>query len=256
MSTKNSRRDFLKKSVAFTLGTIAVNSGIQNVVAATAQHADENNIPEGGVFSLPPLPYEYNALEPIIDSLTMQIHHTKHHQGYVNNLNKALETVDSNLLQYTKSLEAMLTHIAQFPVPVRNNAGGHYNHSLFWTLMNKPKGTTEPTGKLAEAIKTGFGSFEEFKKQFTDAASKRFGSGWAWLIVSEGKLKVTSTPNQDNPLMNLDSIEIKGTPILALDVWEHAYYLKYQNRRADYIETWWSIVNWDTATALFDKAMK
>jgi superoxide dismutase, Fe-Mn family len=197
------------------------------------------------------LSYDYDALEPHIDKLTMEIHHSKHHQAYVTNLNKALETVDKKLLPVTQTLESIFKNIEKLPVVIRNNAGGHYNHSLFWNLM-KPNGGGEPKGKLAEAIKTTFGSFEEFKKQFADAAAKRFGSGWAWLVEVNGKLQITSTANQDNPLMNLSEKSfLQGKPVLALDVWEHAYYLKNQNRRADYINSWWSVVNWDAAEQLY-----
>jgi Fe-Mn family superoxide dismutase len=254
MEKGNSRRDFLKKSVALTLGTIAAGTGMDKAFAGTGNSEIKDNAPVK--FSLPPLPYEYHDLEPVIDTMTMEIHHTKHHQAYVDNLNKALEKTDGKLLGKIETLEIMFANMAQLPVVIRNNAGGHYNHSLFWTLMNKPKPMmAEHKGKLFTAITATFGSFDEFKKQFTDAASKHFGSGWTWLVMSEGKLKITSTANQDNPLMKLDSIEIKGSPILALDVWEHAYYLKHQNRRADYISNWWNIVNWDTAEALFDKAI-
>lgn len=207
---------------------------------------EENNLVDGDKFTLTPLPYAYDALEPHIDKLTMEIHHGKHHQAYVTNLNKALEGKGN-----FQSLEKIFAGINAVSSAVRNNAGGHYNHSLFWTLM-KPNGGGEPKGKLGETIKTTFGSFEEFKKQFADIAMKRFGSGWAWLVVNNGKLSIGSTPNQDNPLMNLDGLEIKGTPVLALDVWEHAYYLKNQNRRADYIASWWNVVNWEVAERLFE----
>lgn len=197
-------------------------------------------------FELPKLPYEYDALEPYIDKQTMEIHHTKHHQAYVTNLNKALETAGDT----GKSLEDILKNISKYPVAVRNNGGGHYNHSLFWTLMKKDGGGM-PKGDVEKAITSSFGSFEQFKKQFSEAAMGRFGSGWAWLISSNGKLEISSTPNQDNPLM--DVAEKKGNPILGIDVWEHAYYLKYQNKRADYIENWWNVVNWDEVTKLYNQ---
>ncbi|MCK6648452.1 MAG: superoxide dismutase [Bacteroidia bacterium] len=207
---------------------------------------------DGGKYTLPALPYGYDALEPHIDKLTMEIHHSKHHQAYVNNLNKALETVDGNVLGSSQTLENIFSKMLLLPAAVRNNAGGHYNHSLFWQLMS-PKGGGEPKGKLGEAIKAQFGSFEEFKKQFADASMKRFGSGWAWLVkTKEGKLMISSTANQDNPLMVLPEIDVKGTPVLALDVWEHAYYLKNQNKRADYITSWWNVVNWETAEGLYN----
>ncbi|MFZ1280914.1 MAG: superoxide dismutase [Ignavibacteriaceae bacterium] len=198
-------------------------------------------------FELPQLPYSYDALEPYIDKMTMEIHYTKHHNAYVTNLNKAIEGTENE----GKSLEEMFSTISKLPVAVRNNGGGHWNHSLFWTLM-KQNGGGNPTGKVAEAITSTFGSFEELKNKFNSAAATRFGSGWAWLLVQDGKLVVSSTPNQDNPLM--DVAEVKGLPILGLDVWEHAYYLKYQNRRPEYIENWWNVVNWDKVNELYSKA--
>ena len=189
-------------------------------------------------FELPSLPYSFDALEPHIDARTMEIHHGKHHAGYVANLNKALEGTELE----GKSLDELLKDISKYPVAVRNNGGGHYNHSLFWTVMGPKKGGN-PSGELAEAINSTFGSFDSFKEKFSTAAATRFGSGWAWLVVANGKLAVTSTPNQDNPLM--DVAEVKGTPILGLDVWEHAYYLHYQNKRPDYISAFWNVVNWD-----------
>lgn len=198
-------------------------------------------------FELPKLPYTYDALEPYIDKLTMEIHYTKHHNGYVTNLNKAVEGTELS----GKTLEEMFKEISKLPVAVRNNGGGHFNHSLFWQIM-KHNGGGVPTGKLGDAIVSTFGSFETFKEQFSNAAATRFGSGWAWLVVSNNKLVVSSTPNQDNPLM--DVADVKGTPILGLDVWEHAYYLKYQNKRPDYISNWWNVINWDEAAARFDKA--
>ncbi len=200
-----------------------------------------------GKYELPKLPYAYDALEPVIDKMTMEIHYTKHHNGYVNNLNNAIAGTDMENL----SLEALLKDVSKHPTAVRNNGGGHFNHSLFWTIM-KHGGGGQPSGKLADAINAAFGNFDEFKGKFTNAAATRFGSGWAWLIVQNGKLAVTSTPNQDNPLM--DVAEIKGTPILGLDVWEHAYYLKYQNRRPEYIDNWWNVINWDEVSARFGNA--
>ncbi len=197
-------------------------------------------------FELPQLPYAYDALEPYIDKETMQIHHTKHHQAYVNNLNNALEGKEGEGL----SLLDLMSTISKYPAAVRNNGGGHYNHDLFWKIM-KPGGS-ELNGKLLDAINGTFGNLDELKKQFNQAAVTRFGSGWAWLVVSGGKLLVTSTPNQDNPLM--DIAEVKGTPILGLDVWEHAYYLKYQNRRPEYADNWWNVVNWEEVSARFEKA--
>ena len=196
-------------------------------------------------FTLPALPYAYDALEPHIDARTMEIHHTKHHQAYVNNLNAAIEKAPE--LQ-DKSLDDLMRSVNSVPeavrTAVRNNGGGHWNHSVFWELMAPGKGG-EPTGGLADAIKQAFGDFSKFKEQFTAAATGRFGSGWAWLVNDGGKLSITSTPNQDNPLMD------GKRGILGLDVWEHAYYLKYTNRRPDYITAWWNVVNWDAVAARF-----
>ena len=200
-----------------------------------------------GKFELPKLPYAYDALEPYIDKMTMEIHYTKHHNGYVTNLNKAVEGTD----MVGKSLEELLKNISKHPVAVRNNGGGHWNHSLFWTLM-KQNGGGEPSGAIADAIKTTFGSFNDFKTQFSNAAATRFGSGWAWLVVQNGKLAIGSTPNQDNPLMDIS--DFKGTPILGLDVWEHAYYLKYQNRRPEYIDNWFNVINWAEVAKRFSEA--
>lgn len=199
-------------------------------------------------FELPKLPYAYNALEPHIDARTMEIHHTKHHQAYVTNLNNAIAGTDAEKL----SIEDICKNISKYPVAVRNNGGGHYNHSLFWTLM-APNAGGQPTGDLATAIDKTFGSFDEFKKLFAAAGTTRFGSGWAWLIVKDGKLVISSTPNQDNPLM--DVAEVKGTPVLGIDVWEHAYYLNYQNRRPDYIAAFWNVINWAEVTKLYKNEM-
>jgi Fe-Mn family superoxide dismutase len=199
-------------------------------------------------FELPQLPYDFNALEPHIDAKTMEIHHGKHHNAYVTNLNKALEGSDLE----GKDLNDLMRNISSAPAAVRNNGGGHFNHSLFWTVLG-PDGGGEPSGELAEAIKSKFGSFAEFKEEFNKAAATRFGSGWAWLIVdSSGNLQVSSTPNQDNPVM--DVAEVQGTPILGLDVWEHAYYLKYQNRRPDYISEFWNVVNWEEVSKRYASA--
>lgn len=248
---ENSRRDFFKKAAALAMGAVATSTVVK-AANATTTFLEKEMLLDGGKYTLPALPYGYDALEPHIDKLTMEIHHSKHHQAYVNNLNKALETVDGNVLGSPQTLENIFSKMLLLPAAVRNNAGGHYNHSLFWQLMS-PKGGGEPKGKLGEAIKAQFGSFEEFKKQFADAAMKRFGSGWAWLVKNkEGKLVISSTANQDNPLMVLPEIDVKGTPVLALDVWEHAYYLKNQNKRADYITSWWNVVNWETAEGLYN----
>lgn len=199
-------------------------------------------------FELPKLPYAYNALEPHIDTRTMEIHHTKHHNAYVTNLNNAIAGKPEEKL----SIGEICSKVSKFPPAVRNNGGGHYNHSIFWTLMNPPKGGGEPTGVLADAIKSAFGSFSDFKTKFAAVATTRFGSGWAWLVVQNGKLAIGSTPNQDNPLMDIS--DFKGTPILGLDIWEHAYYLNYQNRRPDYITAWWNVVNWNEASKRFASA--
>lgn len=195
-------------------------------------------------FELPSLPYALNALEPHIDARTMEIHHSKHHAAYVNNLNAAIagtEAENMNILD-------LMSNMSKFSPAVRNNGGGHLNHSLFWTIMG-PNGGGAPTGKLAEAIDKDLGGFEKFKEEFTKAASTRFGSGWAWLYVSNGKLTVGSTPNQDNPLM--DVADIHGAPILGIDVWEHAYYLNYQNRRPDYIQAFFNVINWSEVEKLY-----
>jgi len=195
-------------------------------------------------FELPKLSYDYNALEPYIDARTMEIHYTKHHGGYTSKLNAAINGTELENL----SIEEILSNISKHSVGVRNNGGGFYNHKLFWDIMS-PNGGGEPTGELSSAINKDFGSFNDFKAQFNNAAATRFGSGWAWLVNQGGKLVVTSTPNQDNPLM--DIAEVKGTPILGLDVWEHAYYLHYQNRRPDYIDAFWNVVNWDQVAKRF-----
>ncbi len=188
-------------------------------------------------FTIPPLPYAYNALEPHIDEKTMTIHHDKHHQGYADNLNKAVDGTD----KADKTLQELVANAGSETTAIRNNAGGVWNHSFFWESM-APNAGGEPTGQLADDIKSSFGSFEEFKTKFEAAGAGRFGSGWAWLISKDGKLEVTSTPNQDNPLM--DVAEVNGTPLLGCDVWEHAYYLHYQNKRADYLKAFWNVVDW------------
>jgi Fe-Mn family superoxide dismutase len=208
-------------------------------------------------FKLPELPYAFDALEPAVDKTTMEIHHGRHHKAYVDNLNKALEGKDD---WSGKSIEEICRRVADLPAeikgPVRNNGGGHYNHSLFWTLM-APKGSTgSPSGELARAIDADLGGMEKLKAGVNDAGIKRFGSGWAWIVVNgQGKLQITSTPNQDNPLMT-GVAEAPGTPILGVDVWEHAYYLKYQNKRADYLTAWWDVVNWSKVSELYAGARK
>jgi Fe-Mn family superoxide dismutase len=200
-------------------------------------------------FTLPPLPYAHDALEPYIDKMTMEIHHGKHHNAYVTNLNKALESAPDLA---SKTIEELLANNCSI-VPenirtaVRNNGGGHVNHSMFWTIMAAPGGPSKPGGALADAINSAFGGFDQFKEKFAAAGTTRFGSGWAWLLNNNGKLEITSTPNQDSPLME------GREPVMGLDVWEHAYYLKYQNRRPDYIGAWWSVVNWKEVEKRFGK---
>lgn len=197
-------------------------------------------------FTLPALPYAHDALEPHIDKQTMEIHHGKHHQAYVDNLNKAIAGTEHE----NKSLEELVANAGKISPAVRNNGGGHWNHSFFWELLSP--NAAKPSGKLAEAIDATFGSLEALQEKVNTAGATRFGSGWAWLIVKDGKLEVSSTPNQDNPLM--DVAEVKGTPILGIDVWEHAYYLKYQNKRPDYLKAIWSVINWDKVAEHFSKA--
>jgi Fe-Mn family superoxide dismutase len=199
-------------------------------------------------FTLPPLPYAFDALEPHIDARTMEIHHDKHHAGYTSKLNDAINGTPNE----GKSIEDILKIVDQLGPGVRNNGGGFYNHSLFWEIMG-PNAGRNPSGELAAAIDSAFGSFDAFKEKFANAAATQFGSGWAWLLVgADGKLHVSSTPNQDNPLMPV--AEVKGTPILGLDVWEHAYYLNYQNRRPDYISAFWNVVNWEKVAEKYAKA--
>lgn len=201
------------------------------------------------MFELPALPYAHNALEPHIDARTMEIHHGKHHQAYVNNLNNAVKGTAADGV----SLLDLIHNISKYTPAIRNNGGGHWNHSFFWGIMG-PNAGGHPTGALMDAIVASFGSFDAMKEQFNSAATTRFGSGWAWLIVHDHKLVITSTPNQDNPLM--DIAEVKGAPILGLDVWEHAYYLHYQNRRPDYIGAFWNVVNWSAVNAHFEAVTK
>jgi Fe-Mn family superoxide dismutase len=199
-------------------------------------------------FTLPALPYAPDALEPHIDKQTMEIHHGKHHQAYVDNLNKAIAGTEHE----KKSLEELVANAGKISPAVRNNGGGHWNHSFFWELLSAKGG--KPSGKLADAINSTFGSLEALQEKVSTAGATRFGSGWAWLIVKDGKLEVTSTPNQDNPLM--DVAEVKGTPILGIDVWEHAYYLKYQNKRPNYLKAIWNVINWEKVAANYAAAVK
>lgn len=237
-----------RRKFIYSVGAISVLTTL-NSLAKNLNKLTNNNrrIYKMGKFELPALPYAYDALEPFIDKTTMEIHHTKHHNAYVTNLNVAIEGTDIA----GKSLEEICKNISKLPVPVRNNGGGHYNHSLFWTIMKKGGGG-KPGGAVADAINSAFGTFDQFKEQFSKAGATRFGSGWAWLAVQNGKLAIGSTPNQDNPLMDVS--DFKGIPVLGLDVWEHAYYLKYQNRRPEYIENWWNTINWEEVAKRFSQA--
>lgn len=244
----NSRRNFIKKtltaSIAIAIGTpVLLDNGFVGAAGLTTP-------PDGGAsalkFTQHPLKYAYNALEPHIDALTMEIHYTKHHAAYVKNVNDAIAAEN---IPYTTDA-AFFANASKLSAKARNNGGGAWNHNFFFDTL-KAGGTNGPEGKLKDAIVKAFGSVDKFKEQFSAAASARFGSGWAWLISDKGVLKITSTPNQDNPLF--DNAEIKGVPLLGLDVWEHAYYLKYQNKRADYISSWWNIVDWDVVAGRYGK---
>lgn len=244
----DNRRDFLRKGAL--LGLAGIAKGLIGSERISGIESISNNILAGtDKFTLPALPYAYNALEPFIDKQTMEIHHTKHHQAYINKLN---ETPSTNI-DYMSSDEVKCTHVDKFTSAViRNNLGGHYNHSLFWTLLKpNPEGYANlAEGKVAKEIEKQFKSFDDFKKEFSEKAHKIFGSGWCWLIKDkDGKLKIVTTANQDNPLMKLDGEQ--GKPLLALDVWEHAYYLKYQNKRVDYISNWWNVVNWNKVEEIY-----
>ncbi len=238
----NSRRKFLldsaKATAAFALSNVAISTALASCSTQKSITASKQFITG---FDQTPLPYAYDALENIIDAKTMEIHYSKHASAYSKNLKEAAL---AEAVEMTKPLEDLLAKISNYSVKMRNNAGGHYNHELFWKSMQPKQVANLPTGSLLVAIEKTFGSFSNFKTQFTDAAKNRFGSGWAWLYIDSAKnLKIGSTANQDNPLMN--NCEIKGFPLLGLDVWEHAYYLKYQNKRADYIDNWWNVVNWN-----------
>ncbi len=247
MRIKNSsRRDFILNTAK---ATVAASFSF-SVIPALSNEFSKGYKPEQ-LFAQQPLPYAYKDLEPVIDPLTMEIHYSKHAASYLKNLNEAAAAELKSVGKIT--LEEILKNISKYSTKMRNNAGGHYNHEFFWQCM-LPNNTSKPSSKLSEAIIKTFGSYENFKTQFSDAGKNRFGSGWAWLIVTPDKqLKIYSTPNQDNPLM--DIAEVKGTPVLALDVWEHAYYLKYQNKRADYINNWLGIINWNFVSQQFDKAL-
>ncbi|MDI1354135.1 MAG: superoxide dismutase [bacterium] len=244
----DNRRNFLKKSALLGLSGLATGL-LGNEKIAALEHVSETFASEPGKLSLPALPYAYDALEPFIDKQTMEIHHTKHHQAYIDKLNSAAPgSFDFNDDDSTKCRKIDTST----PPLIRNNMGGYFNHSLFWPLMkpNPDKKELKALGKLGDAINSNFKTFDDFKKEFSDKALKIFGSGWCWLIVDEkNALKITTTPNQDNPLMKIAGDQ--GKPVLCLDVWEHAYYLKYQNKRADYISNWWNVVNWEKAEELY-----
>lgn len=233
-------------TLSLSLGLAALAVGAGPVLAQSPAAPVEA---PAAAFVLEPLPYAPEALEPAIDAETMRIHHGRHHKAYVDNLNAAV-AADPALAGL--SLEQLMARMSTLPVAVRNNGGGHWNHALFWRLMAPVGQGGEPSAELAAAITRDFGSMDAFKAAFNRAATSRFGSGWAWLIVRDGKLEITSTANQDNPLMDL--AEVRGAPVLAVDVWEHAYYLNYQNRRADYLTAWWTVVNWNEVNRLFAAA--
>ena len=244
---QSTRRNFIGQSALAGIGTLITLPSLGALIETGSAANAATSSPFKTGFDQQPLPYAYNALEPSIDTLTMDIHYNKHAAAYSKNVKEAAlaEGVDT-----TKPLEEVLSKISKYTVKMRNNAGGHYNHELFWKQLSADT-NTQPAGKLLAAIAANFGSLDEFKKQFTTAATTRFGSGWAWLILTnDKKLSVISTPNQDNPLM--DIAEAKGFPLIGLDVWEHAYYLKYQNRRADYITSFWKILNWNTVGERFN----
>jgi Fe-Mn family superoxide dismutase len=240
------RRDALK-TVALSAGALAFGASL-----AQAQQTTTEKLVYP--FKVPPLGYSYDALEPYIDALTMQIHHDKHHGAYVENLNKALADADPKIQEM--SLDQLLTSLDALPekirTVVRNNAGGHYNHSLFWPMLKKEQ-DGKPSGDVAKAIDDSFGSYAAFQQQFSEAATKVFGSGWAWLVTDEKKLKIVSTPNQDTPISNRSAHEV---PILGIDVWEHSYYLKYQNRRPEYVKAFWNVINWDFVDERYAAAVK
>ncbi|NUM30811.1 MAG: superoxide dismutase [Bacteroidetes bacterium] len=242
---KSNRREFLKNASILTVSGVVSGSLLNNIANAkplfSIDGVGKNH------FVLPKLPYSYDSLEPFIDKQTMEIHHSKHHQAYIDKLNKAIDETKISV----NTIEELCENVSKLSNALRNNGGGHYNHSLFWKLM-KPNSNGKPIGNLADSINKEFGTFENFKLKFSDAAKGIFGSGWAWLVINKSKkLEIGITANQDNPLM--DIAEFKGYPILALDVWEHAYYLKYQNKRADYINAWWNVINWEQAEVNFNK---
>lgn len=248
---KTSRRKFISETArAGMAAVIAVPNAGMLISACTPSKKIQLPPASATGFDQTPLGYEYKALEPVIDAMTMEIHYTRHAAAYSKNLKEAAQ---AEAVALQTPLEDVLSKISGYSVKMRNNGGGHYNHELFWKSI-QPPADAKPAGKLAAAINENFNSFDAFKNQFTDAAKNRFGSGWAWLVLtSDKKLKTGSTPNQDNPLM--DIADLKGFPVLGLDVWEHAYYLKYQNKRADYIEQWWKVVNWNFIEKRFEQAI-
>lgn len=243
---KTRRRDFIKTTVK---GSIIAGIGISSMGGILESCSSSKNLSKQFFktgFDQTPLPYKYDALENVIDAQTMEIHYTKHAAGYSNNLKEAAQAEGAD----GKTVEEILASLSKYSTKMRNNAGGHYNHEMFWKCMRSPQSDNSPEKKLKGAISDHFGSFDNFKNQFNDAAKSRFGSGWAWLYSDNKTLKIGSTPNQDNPLMNMS--DIKGFPLLGIDVWEHAYYLKYQNKRTDYIENWWKVINWKYVEDRFD----
>jgi Fe-Mn family superoxide dismutase len=240
---KTSRRKFIEASLKVSAITISAPILSKASGIATIDGVADNS-PSALQFSQIPLPYANNALEPSIDSMTMDIHYTKHHATYIKNVNEAIA---AEKISFNSEMD-FFKNASKLSAKAKNNGGGAWNHNFFWKAMRASSENNKPTGKIAEALNGSFESFDKFKEQFTQAGMTRFGSGWAWLVKDNGKLKIGSTPNQDNPLM--DSSEIKGTPILGLDVWEHAYYLKYQNKRNEYVANWWNVVNWDEAAKL------
>ncbi len=241
------KRVFLKTGL-LGMGGLIASPFIARAGNMEMESPHKTRINEGSSFQLAPLPYAYDALEPYIDARTMEIHHSRHHAAYVNNLNNALPGAAGD-----RSLEHIMKSVSSYSVAVRNNGGGHYNHELFWEIMT-PNGGGQPTGELLAAINSSFGSFRKFQELFTTAAATRFGSGWAWLVAADGKLMVTSTPNQDNPLMDVVPAKERGTPVMGIDVWEHAYYLKYQYRRGDYISAFWNVIDWNAVAEKLKKA--
>lgn len=250
MKKHNSRRDFIKNTAIITTG-LALAPNLACKTTKVAAIVKPSTYPTADGYVQQPLGYAYNALEPYIDAQTMEIHYTKHHSGYIKNLNKVAFAHESMM---GKSLEELLQKVSTLPADVkttvRNNGGGHWNHTFFWQVMTD-KRDTKPSAELETAITKKWGSVDAFKAEFEKSASSRFGSGWAWLVNTSKGLEITSTPNQDNPLM--DVADVQGVPLLGVDVWEHAYYLKYQNKRADYLKNWWNVVNWDRVNGLFVK---